>query len=487
MTINVLEDPSGGPVETKGGKSDIGDEFDANDQQAAKRSENDANGPVGQENIKGEEDTSQPKKIDPREPKARQDDTLRGGEFSDPTLTSPGNVQMTPDATSPTPTPLKNGATGHLPAYSSSSSQSSVCLDDVLSQEDMIIAVMGPTGAGKSSFISMAIGSDDQTIGHGLQSFTQHVRAVRCRRPDDPRSYVFVDTPGFDDTYLSDADILIRITSWLNATYKQRIHLTAILYLHRISDNRMTGSALRNLELFQRLCGNAALPNVVLVTTMWDDVDRAIGERREKELRDTFWRSMVDSGSRTARFYHTPDSAWKILGPYTGHSRAVKLQIQIEMVDKGIPLSRTAAGFFLKSWLNVLSKQFRIYLTRLQNALRNLPKQLQNDAMFMDIMEKGKATQNNIEKVEVQVSILDDRSSICSDTSSTPTLYETAPSSPLNPKPYSIPSARESLVSLLPRGGMKRDETKMWATVKYRTEETFSSHEGPRVWRFGFD
>lgn len=138
--INVLEDPSGGPVETKGGKSDIGDEFGANDQQAAKRPENDANGPVGQEDIKGEEDTSQPQNIDPREPKAREDDTLQGSEFNDPTLTLPGNVQMTPDAASPTPSPPKHGAKEYLPAYSTSSSQSSVCLDDVLSKEDIIIA-----------------------------------------------------------------------------------------------------------------------------------------------------------------------------------------------------------------------------------------------------------------------------------------------------------------------------------------------------------
>ena len=94
---------------------------------------------------------------------------------------------------------------------------------------------MGPTGAGKSSvrrlhghtnayadsyikFISMATGSDGKTIGHGLGSFTQHVRAVRCRRPDNPRSFVFVDTPGFDDTHLSDGEILLRIASWLKET-----------------------------------------------------------------------------------------------------------------------------------------------------------------------------------------------------------------------------------------------------------------------------
>lgn len=64
----------------------------------------------------------------------------------------------------------------------------------------------------------MAIGGDEETIGHGLNGHTQKVRAVKWRDPRDPeQSYVFLDTPGFDDTYLSDTDILIEISVWLNA------------------------------------------------------------------------------------------------------------------------------------------------------------------------------------------------------------------------------------------------------------------------------
>ncbi|KAF7983557.1 hypothetical protein HWV62_21140 [Athelia sp. TMB] len=460
-------------------------------------------------------DATRAKEEDAREPKERQGGTSRVGVIDDqPSPTSPVGVWVTPEATCSTPSPLpppvpsghriiENVTEARLSECSTSLSQSSICVDaDTLFKEDIIIAyvlcrtylnhhrnnekspsVMGPTGAGKSSvckfnikhiishadsiekFVSMAMGSEaseGETVGHGLESYTQDVRVVRCRHPDDPRSYVFVDTPGFDDTNLSDADILLRIATWLTATYQKHIHLTAILYLHRISDNRMAGSALRNMELFQRLCGDAALPNVVLVTTMWDEVDEATGERREQELRDTFWASMIDSGSQIARFYHTPESAWKILGPYTGHFRPVKLQIQMELVDKGMPLSKTAAGSFLKSWLTVLSKQFKIFLLRFQKALRNASKQ--NDDQLDIIKRRTIATQIKIEKVNAQVNLLDDGSSVYSDTSSTSTaLFSTAPSSPLRNRSYSIPLARESLVSLLSRGGMKRDEVKMLA------------------------
>ena len=59
-------------------------------------------------------------------------------------------------------------------------------------------------------FINVAVGGNDEAVGHGLESHTRNVRAVKCRNPRDPsRNYVFIYTPGFNDTYLSDTNILI--------------------------------------------------------------------------------------------------------------------------------------------------------------------------------------------------------------------------------------------------------------------------------------
>ncbi|KZP31991.1 hypothetical protein FIBSPDRAFT_714762, partial [Athelia psychrophila] len=179
-------------------------------------------------------------------------------------------------------------------------------------------SVMGVTGVGKSSFIGLVTGGHYEAINHSLESYTHEVRAVRYRHPSDPsRTYVFLDTPGFDDTYISDADILMKISNWLTATYKRHMLLSGLLFLHRISDNRMTGSALRNTHMFQMLCGDSGLPNVVFVTTMWGQVAEKVGENRETELRDTFWQPMIDKHSRTARFHHTTESAWNILAQIT--------------------------------------------------------------------------------------------------------------------------------------------------------------------------
>ena len=94
---------------------------------------------------------------------------------------------------------------------------------------------MGATGVGKSTvsvltlscytcsksfkFINIATENVHTTIGHSLFSCTKDVRAVSYRRPDaSGRNYVFLDTPGFDDTHMTDAEVLIAITDWLNAT-----------------------------------------------------------------------------------------------------------------------------------------------------------------------------------------------------------------------------------------------------------------------------
>ncbi|KDQ53006.1 hypothetical protein JAAARDRAFT_39718 [Jaapia argillacea MUCL 33604] len=232
---------------------------------------------------------------------------------------------------------------------------------------DTIIAVMGPTGSGKSSFINLAAGNDHVEIGHKLESCTQAVQPIRLPRPSGGGDIVLVDTPGFDDTLRSDTEILQAIADWLYATYRRKITLSGLLFLHRISDNRMAGTPLRNLSLFQKLCGNPALQDVLLVTTMWGDIDEAVGSLREKELRDLYWRSMICCGSQVVRFRYTQQSAWDIIGRCKG--RGHNLLIQEEM-GRGLPLSQTSAGKTLFLWLMTVIDEFRTIIHRLESALR---------------------------------------------------------------------------------------------------------------------
>jgi len=59
-------------------------------------------------------------------------------------------------------------------------------------------------------------GKGDIEIGHGLKSCTVGVNAIRLTT-DDPMcpAITFVDTPGFDDTEISDAETLDKVAQWL--------------------------------------------------------------------------------------------------------------------------------------------------------------------------------------------------------------------------------------------------------------------------------
>lgn len=182
-----------------------------------------------------------------------------------------------------------------------------------VSNQDRIILVMGPTGVGKSSFIQAATGEGDHTIGHGIVSHTSEIRSVRTTHPVNQYPVVFVDTPGFDVPYKSDMEILSMISDWLVHNYPRGMNLAGIVYLHRISDNRVARASLKSLLTFPSICGLDSMPTVVLVTTMWDGIREETGGRRETELKETFWRDMIADGCKTERFYRTYESAWDIL------------------------------------------------------------------------------------------------------------------------------------------------------------------------------
>src|SRR5206468_1395946 len=77
--------------------------------------------------------------------------------------------------------------------------------------------------------------------------------------------------------------------------------INGIIYLHRITDNRMSGSALKTLRMFQKLVGDIYLGNVILATTMWDMVTPAEGEERETLLKAQHWDQMSKFGMQIRR------------------------------------------------------------------------------------------------------------------------------------------------------------------------------------------
>lgn len=210
-----------------------------------------------------------------------------------------------------------------------------------------LIAVMGCTGAGKSSFIRLVTGASNVQVGHNLTSETSEVACHSFTHRG--RTITLVDTPGFDDSDLSDRDILMKLLAWLKQRYDAGQKLSGILYLHRIDAPRMQGSALRNFGTFKQLCGEGFYRNVMLGTTCWDLLVGSDGERtgsqRESQLRDHggFWHPMVVKGSEVRRIPRERDAARNLVLELAERAPGF-VQSQNEMGQMGMRMDQVSAA-----------------------------------------------------------------------------------------------------------------------------------------------
>lgn len=174
---------------------------------------------------------------------------------------------------------------------------------------------------------------------------TSKVEVVPCIMPNG-RKIFLIDTPGFDDTYRSDTDILREIADWLAQAYQFRVRLTGIIYLHRIIDVRIGGSGMKNLRMFRKLCGEQGLGSVVLATTMWSLCPAADASRREDQLvhQNDLWKYLVGRGARVFRQDDDAVSGQQIIDYLINRAQPMTLDIQREMVDQGLKLAETSAG-----------------------------------------------------------------------------------------------------------------------------------------------
>ena len=168
-------------------------------------------------------------------------------------------------------------------------------------------------------------------------------------------------------------------------SYEDGSALVGVIYIHRISDNRFGGIAGRNFEMFRKLCGDTALKNVVLVTNMWGEVSRDIGDAREKELSSKFFKPALDFGAQMVRHDNTVQSAHDIIRRVAAN-RPVVLQIQRELVDERKDIVKTAAGEAIN---RELSEQIRRHQAELKAV---------QEGMMQALREKDEETREELEE-----------------------------------------------------------------------------------------
>jgi hypothetical protein len=163
------------------------------------------------------------------------------------------------------------------------------------------------------------------------------------------RSITVVDTPGFHDAARPYGAVLAEITEILAVQHSLGLPLRGMLFFHSVTDVQLTAATRTYLRLLKSLIGEAAMTNLVLVTTMWDKIsedDRGAARRREQTFVDSFWRPMEANGSVLGSFDGSPSSAFALAAQIAVKDPVV-LQIQQDIVDGGADVIHSTAGMRL--------------------------------------------------------------------------------------------------------------------------------------------
>ena len=206
-------------------------------------------------------------------------------------------------------------------------------------------------------------------------------------------SVTLIDTPGFDDTTISDTDVLKMIAGYLITTYvssnddkrkanindspiysyKAGFKLNGLIYMHRITDRRVGGLSRKNFGMLRKLCGDVTLKNVAIVTSMWDQessIERAIAREEELMTDDLFFKPVLDKGAQMLRHDRGIESARDIVSRFIMKA-PMALEIQRELVEKMKLLENTAAGAAVRGSLNALIEEHKREIKALRIAIRD--------------------------------------------------------------------------------------------------------------------
>ena len=174
--------------------------------------------------------------------------------------------------------------------------------------------------------------------------------------------------------------------------------LSGIIYMHRISDGRFTGIAGRNFKMFCELCGDEALKNVVIVTNMWSEVSPEVGEAREGELSNVFFKPVLDKSAQMARHQNTVQSAHDVVRKIVTNTPLV-LQIQRELLDEHKDIAETAAGKLVNRELNDQIERHRTELDQIQQEMEQAKKEGDEETR-RELEEEKVKLQEQMEKIK---------------------------------------------------------------------------------------
>ena len=246
--------------------------------------------------------------------------------------------------------------------------------------------VAGGTGVGKSSFINTLSrdGPSRARVGRTLQSCTSEIECFPCV-DHRGRRYNLIDTPGFDDSRISDAEVLSKFARFLSDLYARGQKIHGVIFMHRITDVRLAGSAIRTAQIIRKICGEHFRGFFAFVTSMWDLVlDRDSAMKREAELsrHSQFWGGMWSENSRVFRIHDSELPAQKVIRWFLDDRRRSSDSTPILQLGKeilcGLSVWATEAGEFVGG---ELSKQRQRHAEAVSALERDIIRAERHDAL----------------------------------------------------------------------------------------------------------
>ncbi|KAF9781361.1 P-loop containing nucleoside triphosphate hydrolase protein [Thelephora terrestris] len=259
-----------------------------------------------------------------------------------------------------------------------------------------LIAIMGVTGSGKTTFVNQATKSS-LPVGGDLESCTSETQ-VSEEFILDGRRVALIDTPGFDDTNQKDTDVLKSIAVFLGEVHSAGMKLAGVIYVHRISDDRFGGLATKNFRMLKELCGENTLKNVVFMTNMWGRVTSNQGAARERQLKNRYFKAAIEKGAQLCRHDDTPESAHAILRTIL-RNQPVVLQIQRELIDEGKDIAQTGAGVELTREIREVIERFGRDIKELEECMLKAMKEKDEESR-REFAEERRTMQEEMVKLQ---------------------------------------------------------------------------------------
>lgn len=191
------------------------------------------------------------------------------------------------------------------------------------------------------------------------------------------------------------------------ARYESGTKLAGIIYIHRISDERFTGISVRNFKMFRKLCGESTLKNVVIVTNMWGKVEQSVGEAREQELAEIYFKAALDKNAQLARHHNTTQSSHDIIRRIMKNDPA-PLRIQQELVDEHRDIKDTAAGGAVNEELNVMIGRHNAEMDTLRKEMRQALKE-KDEETRKELEAETRRIKDQVDKMRAETETMESK------------------------------------------------------------------------------